>query len=64
MTYMKTVDGIDYISTEESETPSCKNCVAYGNSVLCDKLNEYPEPNYFDMCLDLNIIWITKEEEK
>ena len=64
MSYMKTVDGVDYISTEEWEPCGCAGCAAYGNSVLCDKLNDYTEQDYIGMCLDLNIIWITKEEEK
>ena len=61
MSYAKTVDGVDYISIEEREPCACKGCVAYANRFLCGQLNEYP---YFDMCVDLHIIWITKKEEK
>jgi len=64
MSYMKTVAGVDYISTEEREPGSCKGCVSYGNDDLCLQLNNYPKYGYIGMCLDLNIIWIAKEEEK
>lgn len=64
MSYMKTVNGVDYISTDETEVCSCDGCAALGDSRLCDQLNDYPEKDYIGMCLDLNIIWLTKEEEK
>ena len=64
MTYMKTVDGVDYISTEERDVCSCVDCIAQSNRQLCEKLNEHPWQDYINTCLDLNIIWITKEEEK
>ena len=63
MSYMKTVDGVDYISTEEREFRSCYGCVALGDIRLCDKLNDYPEQEHISMCLDFSIIWITKEEK-
>jgi len=61
MSYMKTVEGVDYISTEEREPCACTGCVAYPKRYLCGQLNEGP---YFDMCVDLHIIWITKQKEK
>ena len=64
MTYMKTVGGVDYISTEEREPCGCDGCVAIADIRLCGQLNEYLEPCCLGMCLNLNIIWITKEEEK
>jgi len=62
---MKTVDGVDYISTEERERCSCVGCAALTDLNLCDVLNgDHPEYSYIGMCLDLNTIWITKQEEK
>lgn len=63
MTYMKTVDGIDYISTEEREPCGCYDWVALEDIRLRDKLNDYPEQEHISMCLDFSIIWITKEEK-
>ena len=63
MSYMKIVDGVDYISTEEREPCGCNDCVALGDISLCDKLNDYPKQEDSRMCLDFSIIWITKEEK-
>ncbi len=63
MTYMKTVNGVDYISTEEREPCGCCDCVALEDIRLCDKLKDYSEQERTNMCLDFSIIWITKEEK-
>ena len=63
MSYMKTVNDVDYISIEEHEPCSCYGCVALEDIRLCDKLNDYPEQEHTNMCLDFSIIWLTKEEK-
>lgn len=64
MTYMKTVDGVDYISIEEREPCGCDGCVSFGDIRLCAHLNDYPEQDDIGTCLNFNIIWIIKEEDE